>query len=117
LNFNKHKERIDFLKSLQPLRIPKGWQVSFNIFMEIDPLNQDINNFDPGWDLSQDLLQIQSVQRDIIIDLGWYPDHDPNGEYKIFVIKNLDWENPLITYASRSKDEIVSKIERLLLEI
>jgi hypothetical protein len=105
------------LKSLQPLRIPSGWQISFNIFMEIDPLLQDINNFDPGLDFSQDLLQINNLQKDITVDLGWYPDHDPTGEYKISVIKNTDWENPLSTFSSRSKDEIVSKIETILLEI
>ena len=32
------------------------------------------------------------------IDLGWYPDGDPDGSYRLVAILNDDWENPPVQF-------------------
>lgn len=45
--------------------------------------------------LQQDMVQIQFPQR-YVVDVGWYPMMDANGICKIVVIKNSDWDNPIL---------------------
>lgn len=47
------------------------------------------------WDLKEDLLQVQYNDGELILDVGWYPEFNVNGVFKVQVIKNQDWENPL----------------------
>lgn len=44
--------------------------------------------------LKEDLLQI-SYKNGYIIDLGWYPEFDINGMFKIYIIQNHQWDNPI----------------------
>jgi hypothetical protein len=100
---------------LQPFKIPDDWITAYNEFLDIDPAkikdNTDIlwNNF------TEDLLQIRNEHKNIILDLGWYPEMNPNGNYCIKLIKDNNWEKPLITINNKSKDEIVKIIEDILL--
>jgi hypothetical protein len=43
--------------------------------------------------------------------LGWYPDSDNNGTYKLFLIKDYRWEKPLEYFESRNTKAIADKIE------
>lgn len=50
---------------------------------------------DTVFDLSEDLLQI-SFNSQMILDVGWYPDLDVNGVFRVLLIKNMDWESPIV---------------------
>lgn len=103
---------------LQPLRISNGWEVSYNKFLEIDP--NDLKEDDDIWiHFTQDILQMKYVFKEIYLtlDLGWYPETEFDGTYRLEIIKDQDWINPLETFESRSKKEIVEKIEELLYQI
>lgn len=106
--------------SLQPLRIPTGWTVDWNQFYDVEPgaelLIKGLPNADVWQFFLQDLLQLKHFNYNLILDLSWIPEADPNGNYQLVLITNQDWENPLATFHSRSKDEIVKKINALLLE-
>lgn len=39
---------------------------------------------------------------------------DPNGCYRIQVIRNNEWEEPLEKYESRDIDDIIIKVEEFL---
>jgi len=92
---------------LQPLRLQAGWNVEFNNFCECEPDSCE----DFGGYFVEDLLQLTNSKFNLIIDLGWYPDSDENGGYKLFLIKNYNWEKPLEYFESRDTKAIVDKIE------
>lgn len=104
------------MKKLQPLRIQSGWQVCYNTFKELDPQELKDENDENWWDLNEDLLQLENSSKNLILDLGWYGGHNLySGFYKLYLIQNLDWENPLVEFISKDKDEVTTKIEELLI--
>lgn len=111
--------------NLQPLRIPDGWTVVFNKFENIDPESVSKSDEDTWlFAFSEDILYIRSEAsrkqnkqlelQTLGIDLGWYPEGDPNGSFTLYAILNEDWENPLLTFSSRCKDDIVRTLEKWL---
>lgn len=110
---------------IQPLRIPGGWTVVFNEFTDIEPMEIPAENEEMWlYNFSEDLLYIstemtrkwdkQTQKQTLGIDLGWYPEGDPNGSFKLQAILDDNWENPLLEFSSRSKDEIVQTLEKWL---
>ncbi|MDH5654795.1 MAG: hypothetical protein OEZ34_02735 [Spirochaetia bacterium] len=49
-----------------------------------------------------------------ILDLGWIPDGDTEGEFKLVLLKNEKWEDPVKSFRSRQKSVIVDEIEQWL---
>lgn len=95
--------------SLQPLRICAGWKIAYNNFSEYDPACDD-EEF--SYELCEDLLQLEND--DLLIDLGWYPHGDLNGSYKMYFVdtkNDAPFERPLEVFSSRSKAEILDKLE------
>jgi hypothetical protein len=43
--------------------------------------------------LAEDLVQVRFGDH-VILDLGWYPEFDPEGHFVLNVIKDEDWETP-----------------------
>ena len=112
-------------QNLQPLRIPSGWTVVFNNFEDIDPEAVSRSDEDTWlFTFNEDILYIRSEasqkqnkqleQQTLGIDLGWYPDGDPDGSVTLYAILNNDWVNPLLEFSSRSKDDIVHTLEKWL---
>lgn len=112
-------------RKLQSLRIPGGWTVVFNEFANIDPMEISDEDEDKWlFYLSEDLLYLsaQSTRKQnkqtqiqtLGIDLGWYPEGDPNGSFKLQAILDENWENPLLEFSSRNKDKIVETLEQWL---
>ena len=106
---------------LQPLRISEGWTVKHNRFYELEPKGElkiaGVTN-DDGWLLfDQDLLQMEHSKRKVFLDLGWYPDEDPNGRFRVALIRDDDWENPLLRYETKDKTEIVEVINNILTKV
>ena len=94
---------------LQPLRIPAGWFVSYNMFSEYDP---DTDGEEYCFELCEDMLQLKN--ENLLIDLGWYPEGDIKGYYKLFLVdttKEFPFETPLQVFSSNSKKEIIKMIE------
>ena len=94
---------------LQPLRIPAGWFISYNMFSEYDP---DTDGEEYCFELCEDLLQLKN--KNLLIDLGWYPEGDINGNYKLYLVditNELPFDAPLEVFSSRSKKEIIQMIE------
>lgn len=121
LSLKPHTE--DYQKLL-PLRIPAGWTVGYNKFTDTDP--ETLSADDEVWlsAFNEDILQIYCKlkrernkhieKQELTIDLGWYPDGDPDGEFVLRAILDRDWYDPLLEFSSRSKDEIVKTLEKWL---
>ena len=45
--------------------------------------------------LKEDLIQVSYINN-YILDLGWYPEFDTNGLFRLVIIDNHDWGNPII---------------------
>ncbi len=58
----------------------------------------------------------QTIKHTIAIDLGWYPDGDPGGNYRLVTILDDNWENPVLTVETRSTQEIVDTMELWMFE-
>ncbi len=112
---------------LQALRISSGWKVNWNLFYE-----QDINEENRLYEFSSStLLSISNTQINRNIELIWYPQGNLNGNYVLEVFNLIEKYNPKkkviekvpessaseITFKSKRRQEIVNKIETLVLEL
>ena len=69
-----------------PLRIPSGWMVTQNHFYDIVP-SEVLNEGRLDYPFVQDVLQLHNQHLRMTLDLGWYPDGDPNGSFRLVLIQ------------------------------
>lgn len=110
-------------RQLMPLKVPAGWAVTYNKFLDWVPFSQD--EIDRSTSFTEDVLQIVKLdlidgnyiipKKHILIDLGWYPDCDIKGEYTLeCAIIDPDSQslwNTLTKFSSRDAELIKSTIE------
>ncbi|NHN24849.1 hypothetical protein FIA58_004085 [Flavobacterium jejuense] len=108
--------------NLQPLKIPSGWTVAWNLFTQTDSTVTTIHEF------SGSLLLLNSPTRLKAIEVEWKPEGDLNGAYHLQVICLLPrfnsktnemeyeglWETPELEFATNKRLELVDKINELL---
>lgn len=94
---------------LQPLRIPEGWTVAYNSFCEVDVDHPD------AWTLlKESLLQLKHERRGRLLDLGWYPEGEPDGRF-VMQLYDGDFTGTLLQkHETQDRAEMVSVIERVL---
>lgn len=66
-------------------------------------------------DLTQDVATIY-LSGDVFIDVGWYPEHDPSGEYWIRVFRGDFFTQlipPIKIKPSTAVNEVISTVESL----
>ena len=74
-----------------------------------DEFNIDINKplESQIWELNEDLLQIDYSDKEgncYVLDVGWYPEFNENGMFRIVLVRNFDWVNPVLVRTSNIKD-------------
>lgn len=105
---------------IQPLRIPGGWTVAFNKLETAEP--EEVSPEDRRWlgCFTEDILYMytdlgtEHRKQKLAVDLGWYPDGEPDGCFRLVAVLNDDWANPLLTFSSRSKNDVVNELEKWL---
>ncbi|MEG7334782.1 hypothetical protein [Bacillus sp. 0102A] len=114
------------LEGLQPLsqqipnflrlKIPAGWTVDYITLKDTDPKTLEAN--DDAWlfDFNQDLLQISHKTKNLLLDVGWYPEGDPTGSYGIELIKNGDWENPVEDIMCTELKELIKQLDHIFMK-
>lgn len=109
--------------NLQPLRIEAGWLVSYNQFYQVDPTSGNEHYFE-----GSSLLMLENNARLKLIDVQWRPELNLNGEYQLKVLNYVeafnpktkiyqndpDWERPFLSYTTKSRTELVGKLEELM---
>ena len=100
---------------LQPLRIPSGWKVEFNLLYEIDPDPISVVGNDANLYFSEDLLLCRHEPLDKLVDIGWYPMGDlANGSFGLVVYEG-DFRGQLLhEFRSKSRESTVAEFERVL---
>jgi len=101
-------------RRLAALRIPSGWTVMFNNLVEIDEV-EALTDPERRAYLSQDLLSIHTARGEprITLDVGWYPDEDPSGTYRLVLLRD-SWDDILARLESRRHAVITRGIDLCL---
>lgn len=79
-----------------------------NLFWLFNNTNELINKLE----FEEDLLQVQFFNKKYILDVGWYPHIGRNGKFKVYVIKNYDWENPLFIKSDNTINDLIATIKQ-----
>lgn len=85
----------------------KGGRITYNewhIDLSLPPEQQPQH-------LSEDLLQVV-YPKGLLLDLGWYPEGDPAGQFVLCVIQNGRWDTPLLQAACRSEAALRAELQR-----
>ncbi|EPF69466.1 hypothetical protein GCM10025882_18790 [Acinetobacter gyllenbergii] len=70
-------------------------------------------NEDTVFDLSQDLLQVDFTNSEIL-DVGWYPDLDVNGVFRVILIKDMNWDFPIVKYECLDIKDLKESIKKVI---
>lgn len=114
------------LEDLQPLsqqvpnflrlKIPAGWTVDYITLKDTDPTTLEAN--DDAWlfDFNQDLLQVSHKTKNLLLDVGWYPEGDPTGSYGIELIKKEDWVNPIEDIMCSELKDLITQLDLIFMK-
>lgn len=69
------------------LQIPTGWLVVLNHFYEVAPADVLGDDGQLDFPFVQDILQLRNDHLRLTLDLGWYPDGDPHGSFRLLLIQ------------------------------
>lgn len=61
------------------------------------------------YELKEDILQI-TFQNWSILDVGWRPSFEINGSFKLLLIKDYNWDNPIYSDSLSSVSELKKSI-------
>ncbi|MBC1572342.1 hypothetical protein HCJ25_11795 [Listeria sp. FSL L7-1426] len=61
--------------------------------------------------MKEDILQVQYPD-DLLIDVGFY-----GKQYKILVIKNLKWEEPIVVCTAVDFNDMLRKVQKVINEL
>lgn len=91
----------------------EGWRVSHNELRDID--TNKLGQEDQRWlFLTEDLFQASHSTQDLLLDAGWYPDSDPEGLYRIVLIRGGEWESPILAHVTRDTEEVIRTLETIM---
>jgi len=84
------------------INLPPGVEVANYLYPKMDPE-----------DLTQDIITVR-LPNDYYIDVGWYPECDPNGRFVIRVFQGF-WDNQKLDTPMTTKDplEVIFAVEKL----
>ena len=95
-----------------PLRIHPGWTVWTDFFMDCDPKRVSPDDKRIWLDVfTQDMFYI-SYDEKYGLDLGWFPESEPNGEFILDLVTYKDFES-LLTIKTRNLHEIADAIDKI----
>ena len=64
-------------------------------------------------ELKEDLAQVEFPGR-ILIDVGWYPEFSIKGAFRISVVRNSNWDEPLLQEACPSGTVLVASLKKAI---
>ncbi|NHC04584.1 hypothetical protein G9F31_12555 [Acinetobacter sp. 187] len=85
-------------------------------FDNLSWLNSDYKlNKNSFLDFSEDLLQIKFLEKNIVLDVGWYKYNGKgNGYFKVCLIKDQNWEKVLTYRHCRKACTLKKEIKELI---
>jgi hypothetical protein len=89
-----------------------GGKITYNDF----DIEEHIPFQNQKFSYKEDILQVR-YGKTFLLDVGWYPEMEENGYFKVRAIKDYDWCNPLSEKACRNLNELKRAIEETALII
>lgn len=86
------------------------WGIGKVTYWALDPIDLDRSAKDQIQDLQEDLAQI-IYGDEICIDIGWYPECSSDGTFGIHVIRDGNWDEPMLEIRFRSIELLVPTIK------
>jgi hypothetical protein len=62
-------------------------------------------------ELKEDLAQVR-FEGGLILDIGWYPQHAPEGRFVIVVVREEEWDPPIARFEARGRAELDDAVRR-----
>ncbi|UVM51641.1 hypothetical protein LOY38_06245 [Pseudomonas sp. B21-015] len=59
--------------------------------------------------LKEDLLQVE-YGKQLLLDVGWYPEFDEDGAFRVVVIKDHHWDYPQWTGQAQTLAELTARL-------
>lgn len=85
-----------------------------DIYDELSTLDFTKTASEEALRLDEDLFQL-TKNNGVIIDIGWHPSFNKEGEFIIQVISDGDWDHPMIkTSSGWDKNELSEKLSMVL---
>ena len=108
---------IPSLRSLINIEVPDSFDLVKHDFYTYDP-STEFSEIENLMYLNEDLFQASFAENDLIVDFGWYGNVKKNdGQFKLQLIQNNHWDNPVTTIPSTGLDQAVQILERTLMAI
>ena len=104
------------------LNLGESWKLTYNKLSSLDPEENDLSEMELEYYvlglLTEDLLQIENSKRALLIDVGWYPDSEPTGNFVLLLLNifregGANWEAPLFKFETRSLAILIEEIYRI----
>jgi len=86
------------------------WKSGVVTFWDLDELNLSESIESQVEILKEDLMQVQ--YGDTVLDLGWHPDFNSQGQFLLSVVKSRDWENPIWQVRFRELSQLTPKLNQ-----
>ncbi|MMZ62221.1 hypothetical protein D1872_244180 [compost metagenome] len=106
---------------LVDLQIPEDWQVKWNHFYDVPPASFVDDSFPHRYELVEDIFYFKSEVRKRSLDLGWYPEMSPTGEYALYLLRigqdGEDWAQPIIEYRTKDITQVIRKIQEIFEQV
>lgn len=110
----KDFERIIFTVS-------DDWEILYHKLTIFDPdiheLTEEEFDFYTLGLFTQNMAQIESKSKNLLIDIGWYPDSEIDGEFLLQMLPikygECDWLHPIVEFKTRSLQQLILKTEEL----
>ncbi|RQO37545.1 hypothetical protein DBR39_11660 [Chryseobacterium sp. KBW03] len=104
------------------LTVNYDWKIIYNKLTIFDPdiheLTEEEFDFYTLGLFTQNMAQIESKSKSLLIDIGWYPDSEIDGEFLLQILPitdgECDWFNPVVEFRTRSLKKLILKIEELM---
>lgn len=118
---------------LAMIRTNPEWAIEYHRLFDVSPDDAEKAVVNGGngvniWQLCfhEDLLQISNAHKELLLDVGWYPDSDSTGRYHLQMIRahnsgkkgrdSYDWQHPIENFETRSLSDLLAKIHSIVLE-
>ncbi|MCD1125446.1 hypothetical protein LPW36_05345 [Jinshanibacter sp. LJY008] len=86
-------------------------QNSVSIYNQITSLNLNQSLSSLIDYLDEDLLQIEFSNGNIV-DIGWYPSFDDQGQFVIYAISDNNWDAPCAKFTTRDGSELIALLKQ-----
>lgn len=82
--------------------------ITYDTLTHLDFENSTIEVVD---ELTEDLLQVD-LSNHYLLDIGWYPEFDSQGNFVVQVIMDMDWEKPLFKDTCKTLEQLYTVVKK-----